>query len=108
MLEAFEADRARQEGALRDIMAKHAALKRKYDDRESRPEDLERIAEMEISLRDKTQDIAKMKQEMAYFKNELLNREENFNKKFGAAPNVGVMNVLQKPKKKKSNARPFG
>ena len=41
-----------------------------------------------------------MKKEMAYFKNELLNREENFNKKFGASPNVGVMNVLPQKKKK--------
>ena len=31
---------------------------------------------------------------MAYFKRELINREENFNSKFNAKPNVGVMNVL--------------
>ena len=42
---------------------------------------------------------------MAYFKNELLNREANFNKKLGASPNVGGMNVL--PQKTKT-ATPRG
>ena len=32
---------------------------------------------------------------MIYFKRELLNREENFNKRFGASPNVGVMQVVK-------------
>lgn len=30
---------------------------------------------------------------MAFFKRELLNREENYNKKFNANPVVGVMQV---------------
>ena len=32
---------------------------------------------------------------MKYFKLELLNREENFNQKFGGGMNVGVMQVLK-------------
>ena len=43
--------------------------------------------------------IKRVKEEMRYFKLELLNREENFNQKFGASPNVGVMQVI-KPKNK--------
>lgn len=33
------------------------------------------------------------REEMAFFKRELLNREENYNKKFNANPVVGVMQV---------------
>jgi hypothetical protein len=32
---------------------------------------------------------------MMYFKREMLNREENFNSKFGRQPNVGVMNPIK-------------
>ena len=39
--------------------------------------------------------VAQTKEEMAYFKRELLNREENFNKVFSRQPNVGVMNTLR-------------
>jgi len=41
--------------------------------------------------------VQRTKEEMAFFKRELLNREENFNKRFGSSPNVGVMQVI-KPK----------
>jgi hypothetical protein len=43
-----------------------------------------------------------MKDEMMYFKRELLNREENYNSKFNSKPNVGVMQVL----KSKDDAKP--
>ena len=39
--------------------------------------------------------LVKAREEMIYFKRELLNREENFNKRFGASPNVGVMQVVK-------------
>ena len=44
--------------------------------------------------------------EMAYFKRELINREENFNSKFNAKPNVGVMNVLPVGNDSKSKGGP--
>ena len=65
--------------------------------RESRPEDIERIQELEREMIDKDALVKKTREEMAYFKRELLNREENFNKKFNTNPNVGVMSVI-KPK----------
>jgi len=55
-----------------------------------------------------------MKEDMAYFKRELVNREENFNAKFsngGSAMNVGVMNPIGMTSKKKKGGRknvPFG
>ena len=39
--------------------------------------------------------MARAKEEVAFFKRELLNREENYNKKFNANPVVGVMQVLR-------------
>ena len=43
-------------------------------------------------------DVARMKEELVYFKRELINREENFNSRFAAGgalgATVGVMNVL--------------
>jgi len=74
-------------------------LQYKFKNRESRPEDLDRIAQLEHLMIAKDEEIKRVKEEMRYFKLELLNREENFNQKFGASPNVGVMQVI-KPKNK--------
>merc|ERR1711916_294528 len=70
-------------------------LNEKYLNRESRPEDIERIRVLEQEMIDKDHLVKKTKDEMMYFKREMLNREENYNVKFGAQPNVGVMNVLK-------------
>jgi hypothetical protein len=39
--------------------------------------------------------VAKTKDEMMYFKREMLNREDNYNSKFNAKPVVGVMQVIK-------------
>jgi len=52
--------------------------------------------------------VQKTKEEMMYFKREMLNREESYNQKFNARPNVGVMQVLKSkdpPDSKKGNNR---
>jgi hypothetical protein len=54
-----------------------------------------RIEALEAAVAEKAALVQQTKAEMAFFKRELLNREENFNKRFGAAPNVGVMQVLK-------------
>ena len=57
---------------------------------------------------DKDKLVKKTMEEMVYFKRELLNREENFNKRFNQNVNVGVMQVI-KPKDGKPNGkRPQG
>ena len=71
------------------------ALEERWRSRGSRPEDLDRINELEALVEEKDAIVQQTKAEMAFFKRELLNREENFNKRFGAAPNVGVMQVLK-------------
>jgi hypothetical protein len=79
-----------------------AALKRtaaeweaQYLRRESRAEDVARIALLEQAGRDKDALVKQTLDEMAYFKRELLNREEMYNKTFARAPNVGVLQVLK-------------
>ena len=54
------------------------------------------IAQLEKECEEKDELVKTTRDEMAYFKRELINREENFNSKFNAKPNVGVMNVLSR------------
>lgn len=70
-------------------------LKNLFDQRPSRPEDLEKIKVLkrEIELRD--EEISKMNEKMKFFKLELINREMNYNKIFNANPHVGVLNPLE-------------
>lgn len=72
-----------------------AQVEDKFANRPSRPEDLKRIEELREGLKRKELTIKKMAQEMKFFKLELLNREQNFNKMFNRAPNVGVMQVVK-------------
>lgn len=46
---------------------------------------------LEATLAEKDSIVAKTLEETAFLKRELLNREENYNKKFNANPVVGVM-----------------
>jgi hypothetical protein len=73
-------------------------VEERYRSRESRPEDISRIAELEHVLRENDALIRQQAEEMKFFKLELINREENFNKMFSRSPNVGVMQVI-KPSK---------
>ena len=57
----------------------------KYENRESRQEDLDLQAELERRLREAEAEVSKVQEEMKYFKLELQNREQNFNKTFGAS-----------------------
>lgn len=67
----------------------------RYARRESRPEDVSRIADLERLVAEKDALVRRTLDEMVYFKRELLNREEMYNKTFARTPNVGVMNVLK-------------
>jgi predicted nucleic acid-binding Zn-ribbon protein len=98
----FAEDRARFEDALQQAADEYKILEDRYELRESRPEDLARIAQLETEAVEKDELVKKTIEEMAYFKRELLNREESYNQKFNAKPNVGVMNVL--PTNKGGNA----
>ena len=53
-----------------------------------------RLLKYELQL--KEDELAKAAELMKFYKLELKNRENNFNKMFNAAPNIGVMNPLEK------------
>lgn len=96
----FAEDRERFEAALEQAADEYKILEDRYELRESRPEDLARIAQLEQEAVEKDELVKKTREEMAYFKRELLNREESYNQKFNAKPNVGVMNVLPQQQSK--------
>lgn len=89
--------RQNYEDKIRQILKEYAILQDKYQNRESRPEDILRIKSLEEEIIEKTDLVNKIKEEMNYFKREMLNREDNYNQKFNRQPNVGVMQVI-KPK----------
>ncbi|KAF7253496.1 hypothetical protein EYD10_00614 [Varanus komodoensis] len=80
-------------------------MEEKYQNRESRPEDLQLIAELKDLIAERDQLIKKLIDDKKFYQLELVNRETNFNKVFNASPNVGVINPLQKKKNDKSTNR---
>ncbi|XP_038250864.1 protein FAM184A isoform X1 [Dermochelys coriacea] len=75
-------------------------MEEKYQNRESRPEDLHLISELKDLIAERDQLIKKLIDDKKFYQLELVNRETNFNKVFNASPNVGVINPLVKQKKK--------
>nr|XP_046229187.1 protein FAM184A isoform X1 [Scatophagus argus] len=72
----------------------------KFRNRESRPEDLQMIAELKDMVSERETLVKKLVDDKKFYQLELVNRETNFNKVFNASPNVGVINPLIKQKRK--------
>jgi chromosome segregation ATPase len=99
--EAAEAARATLEDVCCGLRDELAEMARKYHARESLPEDLERIMQLQQAVMEREQALEKAVADMKFYKLELVNREENFNNRFSqgggtGAMNVGVMNPLAK------------
>lgn len=79
----------------RELNDKYEDLKILFEQRPSRVEDLEtmKLLKREINIRD--EEINKMNDKMKFFKLELINREQNYNKIFNANPHIGVLNPLE-------------
>ena len=72
-------------------------LQQAYDNRPSRPDDLERIRQLEHNVRERETAFNQLRDEMQFYKLELVNREQNYNKVFGVSgPNIGVLNPVQR------------
>ncbi|CAE7877418.1 FAM184A [Symbiodinium sp. KB8] len=69
-------------------------MKQAFASRPSREDDLVRISKLTKLVQLKDAEVGRLKEEMKFFKLELVNRETNFNKVFARQPNVGVMNPL--------------
>lgn len=80
----------------------------KYDNRESRPEDLELIEQLRACIYEKEEQVKSLIEEKKFFQMELVNRETNFNKVFNAHPNVGILNPLDVKRRKGERASPKG
>ncbi|XP_066533877.1 protein FAM184A [Hoplias malabaricus] len=72
----------------------------KFRNRESRPEDLQMIAELKDMVTERESLVKKLVDDKKFYQLELVNRETNFNKVFNTSPNVGVINPLIKQKRK--------
>ncbi|XP_035294976.1 protein FAM184A isoform X3 [Cricetulus griseus] len=75
-------------------------MEEKYLMRESKPEDIQMIAELKSLLSERDRVIKKLIEDNKFYQLELVNRETNFNKIFNTSPTVGVINPLAKQKKK--------
>lgn len=66
-----------------------------FDQRPSRVEDIETIKMLKKEILYREDEIRKLNESMKFFKLELINREQNYNKIFNANPHIGVLNPLE-------------
>lgn len=92
--EQFDKARHLQDMQIDMLQKRLAELQELYDNRPSREEDLDLIARLQQENLGLTAQCDKLVEEMKFYKLELVNREQNYNKVFGSQPNVGVMNPL--------------
>lgn len=82
---------------------KYIELKDLFEKRPPREEDMEMIFKLREELMTKDKLLKGAEENMEYFRNELINREELYNKYFGTNPKVGYINPL-KAKESDKNA----
>lgn len=75
---------------IKELQKLVADLEYKYANRESRTEDVEKINQLLKETKEKDEALIKAYNDMKFYKLELLNREENFNKMFGRQPAVAT------------------
>jgi len=96
--EQFHRARHLQDLQLKMLQDRLKELQDLYDNRPSREEDVERIAQLEEEVREKQATVKRLLEEMHFYKLELHNREQNYNKVFGAQPTVGILNPVASKK----------
>ncbi|TPX35759.1 hypothetical protein SmJEL517_g02001 [Synchytrium microbalum] len=77
----------------------------KYQNREPREMDIQRISDLEVEVEKKKRRIMALEGELEYCKLELLNREVNYNKVFGTTTRTGVLGSFDS--KNSSKSKPF-
>jgi chromosome segregation ATPase len=97
--EQFDRARHLQDLQIEMLQKRCEELQELYDSRPSREEDLLRIADLEREVEEQKAIVKRLMDDMQFYKLELVNREQNYNKMFGAAPTVGIMNPLAAAKK---------
>jgi chromosome segregation ATPase len=107
--EQFDRARQLQDEQIEMLQLRVQELQELYDSRPSREEDVERIHALEAEVEEKENVIKRLLDEMQFYKLELVNREQNYNKVFGASPLVGTLNPVAaqgQAKGKKGAAEP--
>lgn len=84
--------------------ASYEDLQGLFEERPSRPEDIEAIRMLQAEVERKEDEIKKINEQFKFYKLELANRENNYNKMFNANPNVGVMDPLEYKKQQQALA----
>lgn len=79
----------------RNLEDSYRELQSLFDSRPSRNEDLEIISQLQKNCNEKESQLRKAFEDKKFYKLELLNREENYNKLFGAKPVIGFYNPLE-------------
>lgn len=75
------------------------AWEQKFNTREGRPEDIQKIQELEEAVKEKSDILMKLFNELKHYQNELVNREYSYNKLFNTKPSVGELNVIERKMK---------
>lgn len=78
----------------RQLSERFQELQELYEQRPSRPEDLELIRQLQEEIVQKDNALKKAAEDMKFYKLELINREQSYNQMFGTTPNVGVLNPV--------------
>jgi chromosome segregation ATPase len=97
----FEFDMAQQQykQTIVNLQAEMKAWQEKYENRESRLEDVDMIRDLKTDIDNKKRQIQMMKNELEFIKKEVINREDVYNRIFNTKPNVGTMKPLDMKKK---------
>lgn len=80
---------------IRLMQEEYDELKQLFDDRPSKEEDLRLIQKLQQLLEQREEELKRAWQELKFFKLELINRENNYNKMFSASPNIGVLDPFE-------------
>ena len=64
-------------------------LQELYEQRPSRPEDLDMLKDLDEQIVQKDAFIKKQEDDMKFYKLELINREQSYNQMFGTTPMMG-------------------
>ncbi|KAJ3374658.1 hypothetical protein GGF31_006555 [Allomyces arbusculus] len=92
MLEDFEAAKQFFESEIQRRDQDLQAAEHRYQHREPRTEDLERIRELETTVIARERQVAQLSAEVAQYRLEIKSREDSLNRMFNTRPNVGVVN----------------
>ncbi|CUG86092.1 Hypothetical protein, putative [Bodo saltans] len=88
LTEKYDAEKKVLVAKVKALQKMVADLEYKYANRESRTEDVEKINQLLRDNKEKEEALLKAYNDMKFYKLELHNREENFNKMFGRQPSI--------------------